>query len=111
MPWRRMGYVVMITADHGNLEVAYGKEGKPHVAHTANPVPFFLIDPQKAAPLPSAPGTGSLQDVAPTVLQVLSLRQPSLSWAGKALCRGMTFGEGRKVLLIILDGWGIGQGG
>lgn len=103
---KKMGYVVMITADHGNLEVAYGKEGKPHVAHTTNPVPFFLIDPQKVAPL--HPRDGSLQDVAPTILQVLSLRQPLLM-TGESLVPGQTFGEGRKVLLIILDGWGIGQ--
>ena len=99
-------YVVMITADHGNLEVAYTKEGKPHVAHTANPVPFFLIDPK--APAPICPSQGSLQDVAPTVLQVLNLKQPSIM-GGKSLVPGHDFGKGRKVLLIILDGWGIGK--
>ena len=35
------GYVVAVTADHGNIETLYNKEGKPHVAHTTNLVPFI----------------------------------------------------------------------
>ena len=38
------GYVTLITADHGNLEVLRTAEGKPHVSHTSNLVPFILID-------------------------------------------------------------------
>ena len=37
-------YVVMITADHGNLESMITPTGKPDVAHTTNPVPFLVID-------------------------------------------------------------------
>ena len=35
------GYVVLITADHGNLEEMTNADGTPHVAHTTNPVPFI----------------------------------------------------------------------
>ncbi len=42
---REAGYVVMVTADHGNLEEMTSPDGAPHVAHTTNPVPFILIDP------------------------------------------------------------------
>ena len=42
------GYVVLITADHGNLEEMTNPDGTPHVAHTTNPVPFILIDPDPA---------------------------------------------------------------
>jgi len=37
-------YTVIVTADHGVLEVGY-KNGKPNVSHTTNPVPFILINP------------------------------------------------------------------
>ena len=30
------GYVMMVTADHGNAEQMYSKSGGPHTAHTTN---------------------------------------------------------------------------
>ena len=42
---KQNGYVVAITADHGNIEKLYTKEGKPDGAHTTNLVPFILLDP------------------------------------------------------------------
>jgi len=48
--------------------------GQPHTAHTLNPVPFILADPDhKGARLR---GKGVLADVAPTALQVMGLPQP-----------------------------------
>ena len=41
------GYVILVTADHGNLEELFTSEGTPHVAHTKNLVPFLVIDPLK----------------------------------------------------------------
>ncbi|MGB9593288.1 MAG: phosphoglycerate mutase (2,3-diphosphoglycerate-independent), partial [Anaerolineae bacterium] len=38
------GYVALVTADHGNLEEMTQPDGSPHVAHTANPVPFVVVD-------------------------------------------------------------------
>jgi len=51
--------VVMITADHGNLEVMSDKTtGQPHTAHTTDPVPFILSDNRRgsatAAALPTS---------------------------------------------------------
>ena len=40
------GYLVAVTADHGNIETLYTKEGKPHGAHTTNLVPFIVLDPE-----------------------------------------------------------------
>jgi 2,3-bisphosphoglycerate-independent phosphoglycerate mutase len=102
---RAAGYVTLITADHGNLELMTTPEGTPHVAHTTNPVDFILIDP-------AASGTvglrdGKLADVAPTILSALGLEQPSLM-DGAALAPDYDWGGKRRVLLIILDGWGIG---
>ncbi|MEL7603256.1 MAG: phosphoglycerate mutase (2,3-diphosphoglycerate-independent), partial [Bacillota bacterium] len=71
---KQQGYVVAITADHGNLEAMLTGDGKPHVAHTTNLVNFLLIDPQLESPL--SLDDGSLCDVAPTVLQILDIPQP-----------------------------------
>lgn len=70
-----VGGGVLITADHGNAEqlIEYDT-GKPFTAHTTNPVPAYLIAPQLAqAHLRS---DGILADVAPTILQVMGIRQP-----------------------------------
>ncbi|MFZ5652630.1 MAG: 2,3-bisphosphoglycerate-independent phosphoglycerate mutase [Bacillota bacterium] len=65
--------VVLITADHGNAEYMKDNEGNPVTAHTTEPVPFILVSRQfKNACLKP----GSLQDVAPTVLDLLGLEKP-----------------------------------
>lgn len=99
-------YVIAITADHGNLEESVTPEGKPHVSHTTNLVPFILIDPAQESPssLPNA----SLQDIAPTLLNILGLTVPKIM-TGSNLALGVNWSPGRHVLLIILDGWGIGK--
>ncbi len=103
-------YVVMITADHGNLESMITPSGKPDVAHTSNPVPFLVIDPRRLEPI--SPRNGSLCDVAPTVLHAMGIPQPP-EMNASTLVPGVQFGGvengGRKVLLIILDGWGLGE--
>lgn len=99
-------YVVMITADHGNLESMITPSGKPDVAHTTNPVPFLVIDPRQSEPI--CPRNGSLCDVAPTVLQAMGIPQPP-EMDASTLTPDARFGQGRKVLLIILDGWGLGE--
>jgi len=99
------GYVILVTADHGNLEELYTSEGTPHVAHTKNLVPFLAIDPLKDAPL--KPEDGSLQDIAPTILKILNIEKPAVV-TGKYLLPDHDFGKNRKVLLMILDGWGDG---
>jgi 2,3-bisphosphoglycerate-independent phosphoglycerate mutase len=99
-------YVIFVTADHGNLEELYTKDGKPHVAHTTNAVPFLVIDPLQDSKI--KPEDGSLQDIAPTILNVLQVKPPSVM-TGKNLIPDHDFGKNRKVILIILDGWGNGQ--
>lgn len=99
------GYLVAVTADHGNIETLYTKEGKPHVAHTTNLVPFVVLDPQNRT---IALRDGRLGDVAPTVLSVLGLEQPEeMTGAPLIETAGITNG---KMMLIILDGWGYGTG-
>jgi len=97
-------YVVLITADHGNLEQLLAEDGSPHVSHTANPVPFILIDPQAAGKISLS--DGKLADIAPTLLQVLNIAKPA-AMQGSSLAPQHSFGQGRRALLIVLDGWGI----
>ena len=103
---RDAGYVILITADHGNLEELLTPEGRPHVSHTTNPVPFFLIDPLSKVPV--TPADGKLADIAPTILHIAGLPAP-VEMTGTSLAPGCDFGSRRKVLLVILDGWGIGS--
>ena len=68
------GGVVLITADHGNLEqmVDY-QTGEPHTAHTTLPVPFILIGDEKEK-LQLRPGIHA--DIAPTILDLMQIPKP-----------------------------------
>ncbi len=68
------GTRLLITADHGNCELMVDPEtGGPHTAHTTNPVPFVSVGTPNVSFRPG----GALCDVAPTVLDLLGLEQPS----------------------------------
>ncbi len=76
---RAAGGALIITADHGNLEMMRDPDtGQPHTAHTVGPVPLVLVLPdsagERAATLRSG---GALRDVAPTLLDLLGLPQPA----------------------------------
>jgi 2,3-bisphosphoglycerate-independent phosphoglycerate mutase len=75
----RSGGVSLITADHGNAERMLDDDGKPHTAHTSNPVPLVLTDTSRSL----AEG-GELSDLAPTSLALLEL-DPPLQMTGKNL--------------------------
>jgi 2,3-bisphosphoglycerate-independent phosphoglycerate mutase len=65
---------LLVTADHGNCEMMIDPAtGGPHTAHTTNPVPFIVVDPDGDRPLRSG---GALCDVGPTMLTMLGLEQP-----------------------------------
>jgi 2,3-bisphosphoglycerate-independent phosphoglycerate mutase len=67
------GAHVLITADHGNLEVMEDMAtGQPHTAHTTDPVPFIFVG--NTVKLKNG---GLLADVAPTVLHLLNIEQPA----------------------------------
>jgi len=66
------GGVAVIIADHGNAEVEIDENGRPHTAHTINPVPFIVT--VKDAKLRD---DGILADVAPTILKLMNLPQPA----------------------------------
>ena len=65
--------VMLITADHGNIENMLTKDGKPHTAHTINPVPLILIGNDISN---IELDNGSLADLTPTILELLNLNKP-----------------------------------
>ena len=76
------GYILLITADHGNAEQMVNLEtGAPHTAHTTNKVPFIMTgDPKQYKFMvdkkDSEDEEGALCDVAPTVLDIMGLPKP-----------------------------------
>ena len=68
--------VAIVTADHGNAEqMAEPETGKPHTAHTTNPVPlavFGLTGSFATARLRK----GGLADIAPTLLGLMGVPPP-----------------------------------
>jgi 2,3-bisphosphoglycerate-independent phosphoglycerate mutase len=78
----QVGGTALITADHGNAEYMRDEQGNPWTAHTTNPVPFIVVEGEKAKI--TGYGTdvtlregGRLADIAPTILQILQLPQPA----------------------------------
>ncbi|MBE5890048.1 MAG: 2,3-bisphosphoglycerate-independent phosphoglycerate mutase [Lachnospiraceae bacterium] len=73
---------LFICADHGNAEQEINYEtGEPHTAHTTNPVPFILVNGPEGATLREG---GCLADIAPTLLEIMELKQPE-EMTGKSL--------------------------
>ncbi|KAF8076920.1 phosphoglycerate mutase [Lyophyllum atratum] len=91
------GYILLITADHGNAEQMKNLEtGAPHTAHTTNPVPFimtgdpkrfqFVMDGVKEGEGEVEVEEGALCDVAPTVLALMGLPIPE-DMTGRSLLK------------------------
>lgn len=66
----KKGGIAFITADHGNAEVNMDK-GIPHTSHTTNKVPAILTSTDYKLE------DGGLADIAPTILSLLGLKQPT----------------------------------
>ena len=70
------GGAMLITADHGNAEMMIDPAtGGPHTAHTTNPVPFIVVA-ENAKQFTLKPN-GSLRDISPTLLGMLSVDEPN----------------------------------
>ena len=78
----KVGGAMIVTADHGNCETMVDPvTGGPHTAHTTNPVPVILVGGPEGAKLRSG---GRLADLAPSLLELMGLEQPT-EMTGKSL--------------------------
>lgn len=68
------GVKMIVTADHGNAEWMFNEQtNAPQTAHTTNIVPFIIVDSEKY----NLKETGALCDIAPTILDLMGIKQPS----------------------------------
>jgi len=69
------GGTALVTADHGNAEQMLEEGGdQPHTAHTTNRVPFILVGERYRNC--KLRGDGALEDIAPTILELLGIPKP-----------------------------------
>lgn len=70
---KEQDYEAIIIADHGNADNAINPDGSPNTAHSLNPVPFIYVTNNNSAKVKD----GRLADVAPSILHIMGLEQPS----------------------------------
>ena len=68
------GYVVLLTADHGNADYAVNEDGSPNTAHSLNEVQFIVINAPAEV---KSVKDGALCNVAPTMLKLMGIPQPA----------------------------------
>ena len=79
------GGKAMITADHGNADKMLDADGSTaFTAHTTNPVPFILVDPENKKTALAC--DGKLADLSPTLLALMGEEQP-IEMTGKSLIK------------------------
>jgi len=97
---KKHGYILVVTADHGNAEEMYAEDGvSPKTSHTTNLIPLIVATPEQGVQgrpqwLPEVAATnadekkngGGLSDVAPTVLELMGLAVPK-EMTGKPLLK------------------------
>ncbi len=75
-------YEAIIIADHGNADNAINADGTPNTAHSLNPVPFIYVTDNNSATVKD----GRLADVAPSILHIMRLEQPSDMTGENLIC-------------------------
>jgi len=116
---RALGYIVaeacakkvalFVASDHGTVEEWFYPDGAINTGHTRNPVPFILANfSSEDSAIFSLKNEGELTDVAPTLLEWIGLRKPAeMTGQSLILNQPSTLRKKRRVLLLILDGWGM----
>ena len=65
-------YQAIVTADHGNAEVAVNSDGSPNTNHSLNPVPCIVIS-SKYRKIKN----GALYNIAPSLLKIMEIKKPN----------------------------------
>jgi len=66
------GYIVIVTADHGNADTMQNSDGTVCTTHTTSDAPFIIID-EKTYKLQK---NGKLSNVSPTILKLMGIKKP-----------------------------------
>lgn len=79
---KKVGGVLIVTADHGNIEKMIDEtSGEPYTAHTVGKVQAVLVNDNSGV---KSLNNGKLADIAPTMLELLGVKQP-IEMTGKSL--------------------------
>ena len=73
-------YVEKLNANEGD-KVVFDEDGNPFSAHTTSPVPFLITKENV-----ELHETGNLGDIAPTLLELLGIKQP-VEMSGKSMIK------------------------
>jgi len=68
--------LLIISADHGNAESMLTPEGKPETQHSANNVPFIIVDEDPKYKNIKLKSGGAIKDISPTILEILGVDKP-----------------------------------
>ncbi len=101
----REGITAIVCADHGTVEKWLYPDGTIDTGHTDSRVPFILV--REAGGISLRQG-GELQDIAPTILHLAGIPKP-VAMTGRTLVEQGDIGRSRRLLLLVLDGWGVGE--
>lgn len=66
------GYIILVTADHGNSDIMRNKDGTPCTTHTKSDAPFIIVSDEKY----NLREDGKLANVSPTILDLFSIKKP-----------------------------------
>lgn len=80
----KAGGRAIITADHGNSDIMFYPDGTPHKSHTMALVPIIIADDDFKEVAKSKEISGTLADIAPTLLKLLGEKIPK-DMSGKPL--------------------------
>jgi 2,3-bisphosphoglycerate-independent phosphoglycerate mutase len=71
------GGLAVVSADHGNAEVMINEDGSAETQHSANKVPFIVVDDDPNYKNIKLREGGALKDVTPTILEILGIEKPA----------------------------------
>jgi len=68
--------LAVVSADHGNAEQMLNEDGSAETQHSANDVPFIVVDNDPKYRTIKLKKGGAIKDVTPTILEILGIEKP-----------------------------------
>jgi len=68
--------LAIISADHGNAEGMLTADGQMETQHSANKVPFIIVDDDPQYKNIQLKSGGAIKDVTPTILDIMGIEKP-----------------------------------